>query len=109
MSAATLDFHSPLLDGWTRVHPPTAQHPYWRDADAGSRLDVHSLIADERPEAREQAIEVHIAAVEELLREASRLHPIAEFAERRRLITAAANLCHELGGWRPALCSQPLR
>jgi len=107
MAATTIDILSPLLGGWTRVHTPTAEHPYWRDAEAGTRLDVHVLLADERQAARERAVDAHIEAVADLLRQASRLHPIRDFAERRRLITAAGRLCDEFGGLRPASSCQP--
>jgi hypothetical protein len=107
MAAPTLDILSPLLGGWTRVQAPTAEHPYWRDAEAGTRLDVHDVLADQRPAAREQAVDAHIEAVADLLREAWQLHPIRQFTERRRLITAAGRLCDEFGGWRPAANCEP--
>lgn len=107
MAETTIDILSPLLGGWTRVQAPTAEHPYWRDAEAGTRLDLHVLLADERQAARDQAAGAHIEAVADLLRQAWLLHRVRNFAERRRLIRAAGRLCDEFGGWRPAASCEP--
>jgi hypothetical protein len=94
-----IDVNAPLLHGWTRMQPPTIALPFWSETDDGTRHDLQTLLADARPEVRARVVEAHIDSISTLLRVASDLDPIADFAERRRIVSAASRLCAEVAGW----------
>lgn len=94
----TINVYSSLLGGWTRMTAPSSEHPYWRDADDGTRYDLRIAIGDRSPETVAAVHDAHVTAIAALLRRAIALDPVVDFRERRRLAHAASLLAGEIAG-----------
>lgn len=81
---------------WTRVHAPTAEHPYWHEED-GTRLHFLDVCHGDVTVVRD----LHASAVGELMHAAFTARDTGMHAESRRLIAAASRLCEEAAGLWP--------
>lgn len=89
------------------MQPPTPETPFWRD-DAGRRTTVLAILAGREPCERERMLDLHVQAVDKLLRAATGASLEGRDGDVRALVSHASRLCGELAGLWPAGSDLPL-
>jgi hypothetical protein len=108
-SAGTLALHSPPLGGWTRVRPPDAGAPFWREED-GSRHSYGALRCGLDPPMAGMLRAAHVDAIGRIAAAALEASERGDRRETARLACAAARLCGEIRGlWPPTAVETPKR
>jgi hypothetical protein len=104
---ASLDLHSLVLGGWTRLHPPDTGTPFWREED-GTRHSYGSLRCGLDAGAAARLRDTHLSAIRSIAAAALEASASGDRGETARLARAAARLCGEIAGlWSPTAVEVP--
>jgi hypothetical protein len=108
-SAGTLDLLSLPLGAWTRVRPPDAGIPFWREGD-GSRHSYGALRCGLDGHTASALRAAHLGAIGRIAAAALDASERGDRRETARLASAAARLCGEIRGlWPPSAVETPKR
>ena len=90
---------------WTRLEPPTPEHPAWHEEDGTEHAFLTVLIglsADTVGEVNR----LHVEGIASVAAAAIAAHHQGDHREARRLSTAAGRLCDEIAGLWPVALRQ---
>jgi hypothetical protein len=105
----TLDQHNSPLGAWTRMRPPDAGAPFWREED-GTCQSYGSLRCGLDPPMAGMLGAAHVEAIGRIAAAAIEASERGDRRETARLACAAARLCGEIRGlWPPTAVETPKR
>ena len=105
----TLSIRSAALPVWTEVTPPSADQPFWHEAD-GTRHSFASLTVGIDDDLAAQLRGLHTRAIADLVSQALEEKCRGDGVTMRRLAHASGRLCEEIAGlWTPAAVAIPDR
>ena len=92
---------------WTEIEAPTAEQPYWHEAD-GTRHSFGSLSVGLEEDLAAELRDMHTTAVATLVGEALKARGDGDHLTVHRLSHAAGRLCQEIAGlWPPSAVAIP--
>ncbi|MBA2644349.1 MAG: hypothetical protein H0U80_02770 [Solirubrobacterales bacterium] len=103
----TLSIRSAAFPVWTGIYAPTAERPFWHEADS-TRHSFASLSVGLDDDLAAELRDMHTRAVATLVGEALKARGDGDHVTVHRLSHASGRLCQEIAGlWPPSAVAIP--